>query len=150
MEENRGLILYGCTLAKNLEENLPNLANQPDFFLRSCDEIIRVFSNVKERLSREVVPQPFDAGIQEWLRSGTGTNTENQAMDLLKAQSILGHSSQYHDAHGFEFIGHQMGGERVMEGDAQGLRAGRGLEIKPVDASNPSPETSPSQRRRKR
>ncbi|CAI9771405.1 unnamed protein product [Fraxinus pennsylvanica] len=150
MEENRALILYGCTLAKNLEENLPNLANQPDFILRSCDEIIRVFSSVKERLSREVVHRQFDLGIQEWLRSGAGTSTDNQAMDLLKAQAILGHSSPYHDAHGLEFIGHEMGGERVMEGDAEGLRGSRGLEIKPMDAWNPSPGTPSSQRQRRR
>ncbi|KAL2526846.1 WRKY transcription factor 55 [Abeliophyllum distichum] len=153
MEETRGSILYGCKLAKNLEENLPNLANQPDFFLRSCDEIIRVFSSIKERLSHEVDHRQFDmgVGIQEWLRSAAGTS-DHQAMDLLHAQAILGQSSAYQDTHGLEFIGHEMGGGRNVEGGAEGLRGGTGLEIKPMDALNatPSPGTSSSQRHRRR
>lgn len=141
MEENRGLILYGCKLAKDLEENLPNLANHRDFFLRSCDEIIMAFSRVKERLSHEVFHRQLDIGIQEWLRSGAGTSTDNQAMNLLNAQAILGHSSSSAFSHGLELIGHETAGGRDLEGGADRWRGDRVPE-KPTDALNLSPGTS--------
>ncbi|CAI9772157.1 unnamed protein product [Fraxinus pennsylvanica] len=152
MEETRGLILHGCKLAEVLEENLLNLANEPDFFLRSCDEIIGAFSRVKDRLSREVVHRQFDIRTQEWLRSGAGTSTDNRAMDLLNPQAILGHSSSsaYHDAYRLELVGHQMAGGRDVEGGADGWRGDMWPEIKPMDASNPSPWTASSKRRRRK
>ncbi|KAK9283330.1 hypothetical protein L1049_011569 [Liquidambar formosana] len=86
MEETIPLIIQGCQLAKVLESNLPNLANQPDVLSKSCDDIIRLFINAKERLNH---PDPTSSyppahmllfreqqessqihtGIQDWLRS---------------------------------------------------------------------------------
>ncbi|EYU20127.1 hypothetical protein ABFS82_06G056500 [Erythranthe guttata] len=120
MEENLvALVLYGCKLAKDLEQSLPVLANQPDILSLSCEEIVRVFSNVKDGLNsnqpsnlnsnlrREQQQQQqldhedqIGAEIQEWLRTGgtttaTGvaavTNTR-EALDLLnpRATAIVG------------------------------------------------------------
>ncbi|KAL2558431.1 WRKY transcription factor 55 [Forsythia ovata] len=97
MEETILLIMYGCKLAKDLEESLPNLATQPDILRKSCDGIIGVFSNLKELLSHGNINfgEPHElqqtdnigAGIQEWLRTGGNIY---QAMDLLNAQAVLG------------------------------------------------------------
>lgn len=105
MDEN--LILYGCKLAKEMEQNLPLLANRPEALVASCEEIINVFSSVRERV---IVSQGEmmsfhgsggGGGIQEWLRSGRGdasltpatsgtTSAPREPMDLLSAQSMLG------------------------------------------------------------
>lgn len=114
MEEN--LILYGCKLAKELEQNLRMLlANQPETLLASCEEIINIFSSVRERLivshgQMSFPRQPADhsgggAGIQELLRSGGGatsltpatTSTSLEPMDLLmSAQAMLGDRSKFY------------------------------------------------------
>nr|AXY96408.1 WRKY transcription factor 55 [Canarium album] len=52
MDDLISLILHGCRLAKDLESNLPNLANQPPNLLsRSFDDIINIFHTAKERLN---------------------------------------------------------------------------------------------------
>lgn len=123
MEEN--LILYGCKLAKELEQNLRLLLpNQPETLLASCEEIINIFSSVRERLivthgqMMSFPRQPADhsgggggggggggAGIQELLRSGGGatsltpatTSTSLEPMDLLmSAQAMLGDRSKFY------------------------------------------------------
>ncbi|KAL6530388.1 DNA binding domain [Orobanche hederae] len=82
MDENFARsVLYGCKLAKDLEQNLAVFADQPDILLITCVEIIRVFGNIKERLinsqgEMSVVRQPQElqqlhdhhtgSGIQEW------------------------------------------------------------------------------------
>ncbi|CAI9768260.1 unnamed protein product [Fraxinus pennsylvanica] len=98
MEETKLLMLYGCKLAKNIEENLPNLANRPGILLKSCDGIIGVFSNLKELLSRGQMisgqsqelqqTDNIGAGIQEWLK--TGGKSYHQATDLHNPQAVLG------------------------------------------------------------
>ncbi|XP_057778450.1 WRKY transcription factor 55 isoform X2 [Salvia miltiorrhiza] len=110
MEED--LILYGCKLAKEMEQNLPMLANQPEALLASCEEIITIFNNVKERL---IVSQGNmmsfhgrgGAGIQEWLRTASGsltpatsatTSVAPEPMDLLSAQAMLRDQTNFHDA----------------------------------------------------
>ncbi|XP_073131244.1 WRKY transcription factor 55-like [Henckelia pumila] len=51
MEESlESMILHGSNLAQILEQNLPILANQPDILVKSCDEIVSVFRNVRERV----------------------------------------------------------------------------------------------------
>ncbi|KAK4775315.1 hypothetical protein SAY86_010250 [Trapa natans] len=45
------LLLYGCKLARELESNLPNSANQPHSIADSCDQILRVFGAVQERIA---------------------------------------------------------------------------------------------------
>lgn len=123
MEEN--LILYGCKLAKEIEQNLQMLlANQPESLLASCEEIINIFSSVRERLilsqgqMMSFPRQPADhgsggsssgGGIQELLRSGGGatsltpttTATTSKslepAMDLpMSVQAMLGDRSKFY------------------------------------------------------
>ncbi|EPS74263.1 hypothetical protein M569_00493 [Genlisea aurea] len=50
-EETRKLISYGFALAREVEFNLPDLMTRPDILSDSCDEIARVFSLCKRRLS---------------------------------------------------------------------------------------------------
>lgn len=74
MEETIATILYGCTLSKEMESNLPNWANQRDVLLSKTEEIIAVFSNVKEKLIINEV-------VQEWL----STSGHPQALELFHA-----------------------------------------------------------------
>ncbi|KVG53486.1 DNA-binding WRKY [Cynara cardunculus var. scolymus] len=54
MEEIVSLIFHGGKLVKELEESLPNIANQPHVLISSCDEISRVFGNAREQLTLAV------------------------------------------------------------------------------------------------
>lgn len=82
MEETLPLLYHGCKLVKDLEKNLPNLANNPAIILKSSEEIISVFSKIKEKISleqmRSVVGESqglqqlgHDIGveIQHWLKT---------------------------------------------------------------------------------
>ncbi|XP_019184460.1 PREDICTED: WRKY transcription factor 55-like isoform X2 [Ipomoea nil] len=51
-------ILRGIQQAKDLEPNLAhNLASRRDYIARACDDIVRVFSSVRERVSSSSPPQ---------------------------------------------------------------------------------------------
>lgn len=50
MEEAFSYVARGCRLARELEQNLPNLAKHPRMVAESCDEIMNVFGSAKERL----------------------------------------------------------------------------------------------------
>nr|XP_004308988.2 PREDICTED: WRKY transcription factor 55 [Fragaria vesca subsp. vesca] len=80
--ETVSIIHHGCKLARDLESNLPNLANQPETVSKSLEEIIRVFGAARERLQSSSAAQQdpmssyvhvaqqqqrFDASLQEWL-----------------------------------------------------------------------------------
>lgn len=82
MEEVINSIRRACKLVQNIEQDLPNLANQPSMLSLSIDEITEAFGAAKEKLlliSRqnqttsefETQQQPqMDATLmQEWLRS---------------------------------------------------------------------------------
>lgn len=111
MEEIVSLIFHGCKLVKELEECLPNIANQPNVLISSCDEISRVFSNVREQLSMAVhdYGQPPPAmevsggSVPEWMRS-------SRAMDMVLQEQIA-----LHQHHGFEAIAGQELGGRIVE-----------------------------------
>ncbi|XAR66039.1 hypothetical protein NMG60_11012087 [Bertholletia excelsa] len=88
MEHINSLILRGCKLARDLESQLPNMVNQPDAVLKSCDNIISVFAEVRDLLNargsslggtHEGAEVP--GGFQEWLRYGCAS-----AMGLLQTQ----------------------------------------------------------------
>ncbi|KAL0401075.1 UNVERIFIED_CONTAM: WRKY transcription factor 55 [Sesamum latifolium] len=143
MDENLALVLYGCKLAKDLEQNLPHLARHLDTLLVSCEDIIRVFTNVKERLvsrgQTNVPRQPQElqrldddigVGIQEWLRSGMVVEQEQPS--------------------GLEFVvrGLSTGGGDV----GRSLRGGTSGDVQhpPMDAPDSSRTSSSSQRQRRR
>lgn len=121
MEEIVSMFLHGYTLVKDLEQNLPNIANQPHVLISSCDEISTVFGNVRDRL-RSMAGQDYGhheaptamavggGSVSEWLIRST------QAMNMVVHDQHLAH----HQRHGFEGIGGQdMGGGNVevMETD---------------------------------
>ncbi|KAL2472614.1 WRKY transcription factor 55-like [Forsythia ovata] len=76
------------SLAKDLEQNLPNLATQPYILRKSCDGIIGAFSNLKELLSHGHIifgdshelrqTDNIGAGIQEWLIGGNMKGVSGQ------------------------------------------------------------------------
>ncbi|KVI09991.1 WRKY transcription factor 55-like [Cynara cardunculus var. scolymus] len=113
MEEIVSLIFHGGKLVKELEESLPNIANQPHVLISSCDEISRVFGNARERLTlavqdygthHESLPQMEVGGgsVPEWLRS-------SHAMDMGLHEQLA-----HHQHHGFDAIaGQELGGGNV-------------------------------------
>ncbi|TKY73953.1 WRKY transcription factor 55 [Spatholobus suberectus] len=135
MEEVINSIRRACKLAQNLEQDLPNLANQPAVLSLSIDEISQAFSGAKEKLlliSRQNQPsesptlvhetrQPqMDATlIQEWLRSSHAVTMDQ----LFQMQ-------QFHAASSTLQIG-EMGGRdgedsernKGSEGEVQGIHA---------------------------
>lgn len=172
MEESLALMmLYGCKLAKDLEQNLQVLSNQPDILLTSCEEIIRVFSSIKERLiisqgqmsilrqTHELQQPPDDrigAEIQEWLRTGGATSsttttatssTPREPMDLLSAQAILGDRSKYLESAKMKgmLLEQQQsssGLEFVVRGLSGGNRSSRGGNFGEIQPLMDAPDSS--------
>lgn len=112
MEEIVSLIFHGSKLVKDLEETLPNVANQPHLLISSCDEISRVFGEVREQLSLAVQgyghhepPMTMEVGggsVPQWLRS-------SQGMDMVLHDQLAHHQHQ-----GLEAIaGQELGGGNV-------------------------------------
>lgn len=170
MEENLALALYGCKLAKDLENNLQMLGSQPDILLMSCEEILRVFSSIRDRIlsargqisnlnlreADQDQGQQFDldhigAGIPEWLRSGgttTGgsTNTSREPLDLLNVQGVLGDHGKMKGM----LIERQQTPSQ-LEFTVQELGVSRGFGSGTVGEDAPdSSRTSSSQRQRRR
>lgn len=97
MDENTiSLILQACSLARDLESNLPNLANQPNLLSNSLDEITKKFGTARERvygqdpstssslhnmLTLAHQQQIGTSQVQEWLRS-------SYAMDIIQTQFV--------------------------------------------------------------
>ncbi|KAJ6297110.1 hypothetical protein OIU78_022772 [Salix suchowensis] len=112
MDDTVSLILHGCKLAEDLALNLANLANQPENLSKSCEEIIRVFADAKERLSfhqlsTTLYPHPMlfrepqdlqhqqniDPILQEWLGSSCTSAMEtllHQTPGVMAERSALG------------------------------------------------------------
>ncbi|KAJ6762280.1 WRKY TRANSCRIPTION FACTOR 55 [Salix koriyanagi] len=112
MDDTVSLILHGCKLAEELALNLANLANQPENLSKSCEEIIRVFADAKERLSfhqlsTTLYPHPMlfrepqdlqhqqniDPILQEWLGSSCTSAMEtllHQTPGVMAERSALG------------------------------------------------------------
>ena len=112
MDDTISLILDGCKLAEDLALNLANLANQPENLSKSCEEIIRVFADAKERLSFHQLsttsyPHPMlfrepqdlqhhqniDPILQEWLGSSCTSAMEtllHQTPGVMAERSALG------------------------------------------------------------
>ncbi|PQQ05910.1 WRKY transcription factor 55 [Prunus yedoensis var. nudiflora] len=98
-ETTISLILQACKLARDLESNLPNLANQPNLLSNSLDEITKNFVTARERvygqdpstssclhnmLTLAHQQQIGTSPVQEWLRS----NYAQQAMDIIQTQLV--------------------------------------------------------------
>ncbi|CAL5322822.1 unnamed protein product [Camellia sinensis] len=159
MDEINSLIFHGCKLARDLELNLPNIANQPNMVLKSCDDIVRIFSAARDRLSGQgssstsygsgggggLIHESQMAGIggggsggggmHEWLRFAS-----SQAMDLLQAQyEVQGGSAEM--GGGVDVSGGELGG---------GSGGGGGGEVQAMDVSDSSRGTSWQRQRRRK
>ncbi|XVF24312.1 hypothetical protein REPUB_Repub13aG0116900 [Reevesia pubescens] len=172
MEETFSLILHGCKLAKDLESNLANLANQPEILSKSCDDIIKIFGTAKEGLNNAHHQDPAlfthllgreiqsntsssssqqqqqlqsDPSLQEWLKYG-GVIT--QAMDMIQQQLLAGKTSTT------PFEINKMGGKNLLEASAASLllKGSIGGEIQAMDVSESGrgSSSSSSQRPRRR
>lgn len=75
MDDIINLILRGCRLARELELNMPNMANQPNRLAISCEEIIQAFSAIREQL----VHNPLDAGSSGYREMQEPHRSEVQA-----------------------------------------------------------------------
>lgn len=144
-ETTVSLILHACKLARDLESNLPNLANQPNLLSNSLDEITRNFVTARERvygqdpstssslhnmLTLAHQQQIGTSQVQEWLRSSYA----QQAMDIIQTQLVADQKEV------------KIGG-CIDDGDAEvkGLQA---MDI--VSASDTNIASSSSQRPRRR
>lgn len=81
MEEIIPLIFHGCKLARELESNLPNLANQPNILWQSCDQIVRIFSNTRDRINAQLL-----------INRGGDDQVENIGGAMLQQQQWLRYS----------------------------------------------------------
>nr|KYP53762.1 WRKY transcription factor 55 [Cajanus cajan] len=128
MEEVINSIRRASMLAQNLEQNLPNLANQPTMMSLSIDEITEAFTAAKQKLlliSRQNQtseyetqrPQEMDATLMhEWLRSSHAL-TMDQLFQVHAARSTL----QIGEMGGRD--GEDSEKTMVSEGEVQGIVA---------------------------
>ncbi|KAG6402024.1 hypothetical protein SASPL_138894 [Salvia splendens] len=136
MEEN--LILYGCKLAKEMEQNLSMLANQPEALLASCEEIINIFNGVKERL---IVSQANSMSFPG-RRGPGGTSATREPLDLISAQTMLGDQSKLNE---------YLPSLDLMFGSGRDVgRAGPVGEVQSAANATDSIRTSPSRNLRRR
>ncbi|XP_074354087.1 WRKY transcription factor 55-like isoform X2 [Apium graveolens] len=72
MEEIVSLIYNGCRLARDLEVNLPNLANQPEILWNNCHEIVRIFTDTRDRINAQFgggnQSENVGGAMQQWLQ----------------------------------------------------------------------------------
>ncbi|KAM7494705.1 hypothetical protein LguiB_029314 [Lonicera macranthoides] len=139
MEEIISLIFQGCKLAKDLESNLPNIANQPNILSTSFDEIIRVFSGARDRLNThnatiasygDQETTQLIGGMEEWLRYSS-----TQPMDIVMPYT--------------QILGDQTSGFNVPESSGMGGGGGGGV-AQPPDVADSGRGTSSLQRTRRR
>lgn len=121
ISETISLIHHGCNLARDLESNLPNLANQPENLFpisKSLDEIMRIFREARERLHSSSAAhqdplssyvhvaqqqQQIDASLQEWLRCNYTQAMEDhyiQTQRLISEKSSAATPSDMRDSGG--------------------------------------------------
>lgn len=125
ISETISLIHHGCNLARDLESDLPNLANQPENLFsisKSLDEIMRVFGEARERLHSSSAAhqdplssyvhvaqqQQIDASLQEWLRCNYTPAMEDhyiQTQRLIAERSSAATPSDMRDSGGDQIQG---------------------------------------------
>lgn len=109
MEEVLNSLKHACELAKKIESELPNMANQPDMLSSSIDDVVKAFMAAKERLlMMMVVPQQDQAmagstfapmltheamqmgasSMQEWFRSSNYAHTMDQLLLQMQQQPL--------------------------------------------------------------
>ncbi|CAK7339995.1 unnamed protein product [Dovyalis caffra] len=156
MDETISLILHGCRLAKDLELNLANLANQPEILSNSCEQIIRAFIDARERLNvhqQDATSYPrymgqqlqqqqnIDPSVQEWLRTSCTSAMEtlfHQTQDLMAERSGLG------------LIESKVGGGIQMGSGGLVIELGSRSDVQAMEASDSGRGSSSSSQRPRR
>lgn len=160
MEEITSLLIQrGCKLARELDSNLPNLADQPNILSKSCDEIINAFRAAKERLhgtqdptslSHMIFRQPQESQQPQTETSLPGWRSRpsytQPIMDMLQMQLQADRSPFNMRGSGSDGLVAGVGG-REAEGSARSNSIAG--ELQPMDASD-SGIVSSSQRQRRR
>lgn len=154
MEEMTSLLFQpGFKLVRELESNLPNLADQPNMLSKSCDEIVNAFRNAKEGLhlqmmfrqpqeSQQQQRQPqTETSLEGWRRP---SNYTQPIMEILQMQLQADRTPPFSRSDVL-FVGE---GGREAEGSARSKSIGGG-ELHPMDVSD-SGVVSSSQRQRRR
>ncbi|KAF5453754.1 hypothetical protein F2P56_028629 [Juglans regia] len=157
------LIRHGCKVARELESNLPKLADNPNMLSKSCDEIIKAFGTAKERLytqdptahdprhmyllrePQESQQPKIEASLQGWLRSSYTQTMDDMFQMQLQAERRPPFDMQESGSNAVLAAG--LGGGEV-EGSARSWSMG-GDQLRPLDASD-SGIGSSSQRQRRR
>jgi hypothetical protein len=163
MEEITSLFIQrGCKLARELDSNLPNLADQPNILSKSCDEIISAFRAAKERLhgstqdttslSHMIFRQPQESQqpqTETSLQAGwrSPPSYTQPIMDMLQMQLQADWSPFKMRGSGSDGLVAGVGG-REAEGSARSKSIGG--EVQPMDASDSGNIVSSSQRQRRR
>ncbi|XP_062157108.1 WRKY transcription factor 55 [Alnus glutinosa] len=163
MEEIASLFIQrGCKLARELDSNLPNLADQPNILSKSCDEIISAFRAAKERLhgstqdttslSHMIFRQPQESQqpqTETSLKAGwrSPPSYTQPIMDMLQMQLQADRSPFKMRGLGSDGLVAGVGG-REAEGSARSKSIGG--EVQPMDASDSGNIVSSSQRQRRR
>lgn len=154
------LIQQGCKLARELESNLPNLADKPNMLSKSCEEIINAFRSAKERLhSSQEAHDPhmifrqlqqaetqIETSLQGWKRPSTAYSTQ-PIMDMLQMQLQADRSPFNMRAGSGSSSDSLFAAGRELEGSARSRSIGG--EFQSMDASD-SGIVSSSQRQRRR
>lgn len=140
MEEVINSIRRACVLAQNLEQDLPNLANQPAMLSLSIDQITEAFSGAKEKMllfsrqnqtSDESPPtlvhetttqqSQMDASLmQEWLRSSHAL-TMDQLFQMHQFHAARSTLQQIGEMGGKD--GEDSERNKGSEGEVQGIHA---------------------------
>ncbi|KAL3025916.1 hypothetical protein AAZX31_04G204200 [Glycine max] len=140
MEEVINSIRRACVLAQNLEQDLPNLANQPAMLSLSIDQITEAFSGAKEKMllfsrqnqtSNESPPtlvhetttqqSQMDASLmQEWLRSSHAL-TMDQLFQMHQFHAARSTLQQIGEMGGKD--GEDSERNKGSEGEVQGIHA---------------------------
>ncbi|KAK6932907.1 WRKY domain [Dillenia turbinata] len=118
MNEITYLVYLACKAARELESNLRNLANNPNLLHKSCEEVIQLFANARDRLimtddnvhdedtmfsdqghhqlhhaSSSQSLQPPHSLLPEWLRFSSSSQPPLDIHHVIHAQRLLGGKS---------------------------------------------------------
>ncbi|XP_030465769.1 WRKY transcription factor 55-like isoform X1 [Syzygium oleosum] len=102
-DETKFLILQGCKLARDLESNLPTVANQPQIRVsETCEVIIRIFTSALEKLMNNMNSEESTEGYQSCFPrllpdnnwgSGKKVGSDHQVRAKLLLKAEMGQGS---------------------------------------------------------
>ncbi|XP_040999647.1 WRKY transcription factor 55-like [Juglans microcarpa x Juglans regia] len=160
------LIRHGCKVARELESNLPKLADHPNMLSKSCDEIIKAFGTAKERLytqdsstahdpghmyllrePQESQQPKIEASLQGWLRSSYTQTMDDMFQMQLQAERSPPFDMKESGSNAVQLVAGLGGGE--VEGSARSWSMG-GDQLRSVDPSDSGIGSSLQRQRRRK